>query len=294
MNDQKVRSASHSGSWYDSTKSTLDKKLSKWLSEASPMLQPNLLRAIIAPHAGYDYSGATAAWSYININPENYDTVFLLGPCHHKYIKGCGLTKCSIFETPLGNINIDTDTLDELSKNKFFIRVEKEDDEDEHSLEMHLPYIQKIFSKTNFKLVPIMVGSIDYQLEEYFAKIFQKYILNPKILFIISSDFCHWGNNFDYCPFDKNDGQIFKYIEKLDKTGIDYIEMQDPDKFLAYLKDTENTICGKNPITVLLYTLKISGLKTKTSLRFYTQSNQCKKKSDSSVSYGSIITYLDD
>ena len=267
MNDQKVRSASHSGSWYDSTKSTLDKKLSKWLSEASPMLQPNLLRAIIAPHAGYDYSGAPAAWSYININPENYDTVFLLGPCHHKYIKGCGLTKCSIFETPLGNINIDTDTLDELSKNKFFIRVEKEDDEDEHSLEMHLPYIQKIF---------------------------QKYILNPKILFIISSDFCHWGNNFDYCPFDKNDGQIFKYIEKLDKTGIDYIEMQDPDKFLAYLKDTENTICGKNPITVLLYTLKISGLKTKTSLRFYTQSNQCKKKSDSSVSYGSIITYLDD
>lgn len=294
MDDQKIRSASHSGTWYDSSKSTLDKKLSKWLSEASALTNTKLLRAIIAPHAGFEYSGPTAAWSYININPDNYDTVFLLGPCHHKYIKGCGLTKCSIFETPLGNIKVDTDILEDLSKNKNFIRIDKEDDEDEHSLEMQLPYIQKLFGKTNFKLVPIMVGSIDYTLEEYFAKIFAKYLKNPKNLFIISSDFCHWGNSFDYSPYDKSDGQIFQSIEKLDKKGIDCIELQDAEKFQAYLRETENTICGRNPITTFLYTLKLSGLKTKTSLRYYTQSNQCKKKSDTSVSYASIITYLDD
>jgi len=221
-------------------------------------------------------------------------TVFLLGPCHHKYVKGCGLTKCSLYETPLGNIPVDTDILDELSKNKYFVRIEKYDDEEEHSLEMHLPYIKKVFGEKQFKLVPVMVGSIDNALEEYFGKIFAKYLINSKNLFILSSDFCHWGNHFDYTPYDKNDGQIYQTIEKIDKWGIDCITQQDPEKFMQYLKETENTICGRNPIATFLFALKHSGLKTKTSLQFYTQSSQVKRKNDSSVSYASIVTYLDE
>jgi AmmeMemoRadiSam system protein B len=294
MNNSNVRSASHAGSWYDSDKSKLDKKLSKWLAEATPLTEIKLIRGIIGPHAGFEYSGPTAAWSYININPDNYSTVFLLGPCHHKYIKGCELTKSSTYQTPIGDITVDTEILDELAKIKHFLRVDKEDDEDEHSLEMHLPYIKKVFGDKQFKLVPIMVGSIDFSLEEYFGKIFGKYLQDPKNLFILSSDFCHWGSSFDYCPYDKNDGQIFQSIEKLDKKGIDCIQQQSPETFLNYLKETENTICGRNPIAVFLYALKNSGLNTKSTLRFYTQSSQVKKKNDSSVSYASIITYLDD
>jgi AmmeMemoRadiSam system protein B len=294
MNSEKIRSASHAGSWYDSSKNNLDKKLSQWLSQSNPVSQAQLIRGVIAPHAGYEYSGPTAAWSYININKENYDTVFLLGPCHHKYIKGCGLTKCTSYETPLGNIPVDTDILDELAKNKNFVRVEKVDDEEEHSIEMHLPYIKKVFGEKQFKLVPVMVGSIDNLLEEYFGKIFAKYLLNTKNLFVLSSDFCHWGNHFDYTPYDKNDGQIYQTIEKIDKWGIDCITQQDPEKFLDYLKETENTICGRNPIATFLFALKHSGLKTKTSLQYYTQSSQVKKKNDSSVSYASIVTYLDE
>jgi len=65
------------------------------------------LKAIIGPHAGYAYSGPCAAWSYINIDPTKYSRVFLLGPAHHTYTDGCALSKCSVFETPLGDIEID-------------------------------------------------------------------------------------------------------------------------------------------------------------------------------------------
>ena len=157
---------------------------------------------------------------------------------------------------------------------------------------MHLPYIKYVFGEQDIKLLPIMVGSLSPKSEEYFGKIFAEYLKDDKTLFIISSDFCHWGINFDYMPHNTNGGEIWQQIQKLDNEGISHITNQDPLAFLSYLNDTENTICGRHPINVFLYALKFSGLDTKTKLVSYKQSNQIKTKKHSSVSYASIITYL--
>lgn len=73
--------------------------------------------------------------------------MFLLGPSHHHYLSDCALSKCTEYETPLGNLKIDLDTVKELRSTKAFQDMSQSVDENEHSLEMHLPYIYKMLSK---------------------------------------------------------------------------------------------------------------------------------------------------
>jgi MEMO1 family protein len=158
---------------------------------------------------------------------------------------------------------------------------------------MHLPYIKKMFGEKEFKLVPIVVGSINYKKEQKYGKLLAEYVKDEETLFVISSDFCHWGQNFSYCPYDeKIDKKVSKYIEHLDRQGMDLIEEQDPKGFVNYLKKTENTICGRHPITVFLEAVKESGLSTITKFVKYAQSGEIKHKYDSSVSYAASYTII--
>jgi AmmeMemoRadiSam system protein B len=292
MESDKKRKASHAPGWYTDDKEELNESLNNWLSKATSMKDIPLLKAIIGPHAGYAYSGSTAAWAYININPLNYNKVFLLGPSHHKYLAGCGLPVCSTYETPLGDIKIDAEIVGKLAKEKGFIQLTKKEEEIEHSLEMHLPYIKKVFGDKEITLVPIMVGNLSNEAEQIFGKVFAEYVKEDKNLFIVSSDFCHWGSDFDFTYYEKKDGQIYESIEKLDKIGIGYIENQDIDGFTEYLEDTDNPICGRHPIGVFLNALRYSGLTTNSKLLHYKQSSKVTKSSQSSVSYAAIATYL--
>jgi AmmeMemoRadiSam system protein B len=93
MQASSVRRATHAGSWYTDNKETLDKELNKYLEQAQPSIgNTGQIKAIIGPHAGLIYSGPTAAWVYKLLKPKESLRVFLLGPCHHAYIKGCGIT----------------------------------------------------------------------------------------------------------------------------------------------------------------------------------------------------------
>ncbi len=93
-------------------------------------------------------------------------------------------------------------------------------DEDEHSIEMQLSFVAKVMEKKrgNFKVVPVMVGGISSEKEKMYGQLFAKYFLNKRTLFVISSDFCHWGNRFDYTYYDERQGEIWRSIENLDKT----------------------------------------------------------------------------
>jgi AmmeMemoRadiSam system protein B len=157
---------------------------------------------------------------------------------------------------------------------------------------MHLPYLKYIFGDNEFSLVPIMVGNIDKKMEQFFGEILSEYLKDDKSLFIISSDFCHWGKSFDYTPFDKSSGDVSEFVEKLDKEGINLIESQNADGFVSYLEETENTICGRHPISVFLYALQFSKLACKTELLSYTQSSKVKTIRQSSVSYAAISSKL--
>lgn len=96
-------------------------------------------------------------------------------------------------------------------------------DEQEHSIEMQLSYIAKVMSpkgQNNFKIVPILVGALSNESEALYGKLLAKYLLEPGNVFVISSDFCHWGSRFNYQFYNKNWGEIYESIERLDKMVI--------------------------------------------------------------------------
>jgi len=283
------RRATHSGSWYTDSGSELGKQLDKWLNDAELSFGP--ARAIIAPHAGYSYCGANGGYAYRQVSPAVVKRIFILGPCHHVRISTCALSNFTMMKTPLYDLKVDTEINKELAE-VGFTYIPKDADEDEHSIEMHLPYIAKVMEdfRDQFTIIPIMVGGLTPEKEAFYGEKLAEYLANPQNLFVISSDFCHWGERFRYTNYDESCGPIYKSIENLDKQGMDIIESLSPKEFTKYLKNCGNTICGRHPIGVLLQCVStLQARNYKMSLKFlkYDQSSKCKDFLDSSVSYAS-------
>lgn len=290
-----MRKALHAGSWYTDKSEVLEKQLRTYLESAQPgtlkkVAPGGRLRALIGPHAGYSYSGKTAAYGYVDIDPTQVKKIFLLGPSHHVYLDGCAVSGAKKYETPIGDIEVDNEVCRALERTGHFQRMNLRVDEEEHSLEMHLPYIAHVMKGHEFTLVPIMVGAIDAKSEQLYGKVLSEYFDKPGHLFIISSDFCHWGTRFRFTFFDKSQGQIWNSIETLDKMGMKLIEKKSAQEFRTYLEDYGNTICGRHPISVFLQVVNHSET---AEIKFvhYEQSSKCHSMSDSSVSYASAICF---
>lgn len=288
------RSASHAGSWYVSDGAELNKQLCQWLDCADLTYGP--ARAIISPHAGYSYCGDTAGWGFRQISPAVVKRIFILGPSHYVRLRSCALSQCTTYKTPLYDLKVDQDVNKELRKTNLFQWMDLKTDEDEHSIEMQLPYIAKAMEdfKNQFTVIPIMVGSLSFEQEAQYGEILAPYLADPQNLFVISSDFCHWGERFRYTYTEKACGSIYRSIEKLDKMGMDIIETLRPKCFNDYMKRYNNTICGRHPIGVFLQCCdKLAQGGCQLSFRFlkYSQSSQVTDAHDSSVSYaaGSLI-----
>uniref|UniRef100_A0A8C6QZK5 Protein MEMO1 n=1 Tax=Nannospalax galili TaxID=1026970 RepID=A0A8C6QZK5_NANGA len=228
------REASHAGSWYTASGPQLNAQLEGWLSQVQSTKRP--ARAIIAPHAGYTY---------------------------------CGV---DIYRTPLYDLRIDQKIYGELWKTGMFERMSLQTDEDEHSIEMHLPYTAKALEshKDEFTVIPVLVGALSESKEQEFGKLFSKYLADPSNLFVVSSDFCQWGQRFRYTYYDESQGEIYRSIEHLDKMGL----IKKPPTFsecsVFYMAITE---------------LQKNGMNMSFSFLNYAQSSQCRNWQDSSVSY---------
>lgn len=200
-------------------------------------------------------------------------------------------------------------------------------DEDEHSLEMQLPYIYKLLSRTFASpdlfplLVPILVGATTPSAERAYGALLAPYLADPSSVFIISSDFCHWGSRFSYtyylpssssAPADgyalrssksrnspPTDPPIYESIVRLDKLSMEAIESGSHEKLVQNLKETGNTVCGRHPIGVLMAAME--ALRDEGKLpedggrcRFvrYERSGEVREVSESSVSYASAFAIV--
>ena len=296
----RVRNASHAGSWYNDNAKELDLQLSTWLANVGPAI--GQARAIISPHAGYSYCGETAAYAFKQIAADKVKRIFVLGPSHVVYLSGCALTTCSKYHTPLGDLIVDRNINNELFNNHDapFEWMCIRNEESEHSIEMQMPFIAKIMknrSPDSYKIVPILVGSLSASRQLAYGKIFAKYIADPQNVFVISSDFCHWGNRFRYTPNDPSTGrEIHQQISDLDQHGMDLIATLEPTLFNEYLKKTQNTICGRNPICVMLQAAEhfrqMNNHKGEFRFLKYSQSNKCHSVHDSSVSYAAGALFI--
>jgi MEMO1 family protein len=294
-------------------------ELSGWLDKVQgtdPAYPIAGCKAIIAPHAGYSYSGSAAAWAYKAIDSTGIKRVFILGPSHHLYLDGCALSGCKKYATPVGDLPIDLDTIKELRETGKFESLEIDADEAEHSLEMHLPYVRTIFKGMDISIVPIMVGAISKSSETDYGQLLAPYLAREDTFCVVSSDFCHWGTRFSYTYYypepkpsiepgvrlsravaPSTSHPIYESISRLDHEAMEILTLSPAvastahAEFAEYLSKTKNTICGRHPIGVLLSAL--AALEESKDVHpvikwvRYEQSSACETIRDSSVSYAS-------
>lgn len=284
--NEKIRLPHFAGSWYPLQAAILDKDMSKFLDNAkTTQSDTDNILALIAPHAGYMFSGQTAAFAYRLLSSNKYKRVFLLGPSHHIPFKGAVLPKEDIFETPLGELVVDKTTVNRLLQKPYFNQDSSVFDT-EHSLEMQLPWIRKTLGKV--KLIPIAVGMVGAPEVEQIAEAI-KCELTDGDLVIVSSDFTHYGPRFDYQPFlnEKNQISLQAKIKELDLQAFNCVKTCDSQTLLDFYSRTSDTICGIYPTAVLLSLLP-AGAQAKL-LNYRTSQDFDKDPDGNSVTYMSII-----
>ncbi|MFT5209891.1 MAG: AmmeMemoRadiSam system protein B/AmmeMemoRadiSam system protein A [Flavobacterium sp.] len=182
-----IRRAAIAGSFYPNNKEELKVTVDHMLSLVSSQSSDTPAKALIAPHAGYIYSGTIAAEAYINIDPK-IKKVVLLGPSHHVAFRGMAMSSAKFFETPLGKIEIDSASQKKISTlSNVTIAVNDQAHEKEHSIEIHLPFLQSRLG--HFKLIPIVVGDAS---KEEVAEVLEILWGGPETLILISSDLSHF------------------------------------------------------------------------------------------------------
>jgi len=120
------------------------------------------------------------------------DRIFILGPSHHHFTRICELSRHSLYATPLSPLRLDDAVIAALRSTRAFDEMSTRVDEEEHSIEMQLPFLAHVMRarKKPFTIVPILVGALTTKSEAEFAKILQPYFADPRNFFVISSDFC--------------------------------------------------------------------------------------------------------
>lgn len=262
-------------------------------------------KAIIVPHAGYRYSGRTAAHAYKSVKPDGIKRVFIIGPCHFQYVDGCALPDPALrqYDTPLGSLQLDLATIGEL-RNQVeapFRSLRILEDEEEHSIEMQLPFVKQMFhDRADISIVPIYVGSIAQNDERLYGRVLARYFDDPSSLFIISSDFCHWGYRYRFTPTELSstasilfaEGSMNAQIEALDRQAFDLLTAQDSEGFTKYLTTTGNTICGRNGLLIFMQILRQAQSRVKIDFVHYSQSTilpSLVSKGESCVSYAAGV-----
>jgi hypothetical protein len=196
-------------------------------------------KALIVPHAGYSYSGPVAAAAYARLRPyrEQYTRVILLGPAHRIAITGLALSGADMFRTPLGDVPLDKGAINAL--NIAGVRIFDAAHQLEHSLEVHLPFLQTVIK--SFSLVPLVVGDA---APEAVAEVIDAMWGGPETLIVVSSDLSHY---LSYDEARAADLATCEAIENMRERGIDH-----------------DGACGATPIGGLLIATKRRGMQVTT------------------------------
>ena len=276
--DKKVLVSKLAGNWYSNKKEELEKELAVYLDNADYKGQKNI-KALILPHAGYKYSGGVAAYGIKQITNKSINRVIILGPSHRYYLENnISVPPFTHYRTPLGEIPLDTKFMEKLSES-CYVKSIGNVHEYEHSVQIELPLLQMVLGE--FTLVPIVVGRLNEYVASEIAKILHSLIDNETFV-IVSSDFCHYGENYGYVPFIDD---IEENIKRLDMRASFYIQNKDASGFYNFLSETGATICGRYAIGILLFMLSSN---FNVQIMHYDTSGRITGDFSNSVSYFSI------
>ena len=241
-----IKQPEFTGQFYPQEKNELTKMIDGFFKKADPNPISGDIFMLISPHAGYVYSGQTAAFGYKLIKSKSYKTVIILGTCHHRLFSGAAIYSNGAFSTSLGSIDIDEEFIRKLVGKDPEVFMDESAFSNEHSIEVQLPFIQKVLK--GVKIVPVVVGDCSLESCKKIATLLSKAIGRRRdVLVVVSTDLYH---GYDFQEADMIDAVTLNLIRKMDYDGLYYA-----------LRDEKAQACGGIAIVIALSLTKEQGCK---------------------------------
>jgi hypothetical protein len=250
------RSSIHAGTWYPETSSELKSKIDSYLGSAAGKVSGEVF-ALVAPHAGYMYSGPVAAFAYKAVQGRNYDDVIVIGPSHHHGFNGTSIDTMAGRSTPLGKVDFDLSLARKLMKADKIMRYEPAAHEAEHSTEIQIPFLQMVLKK--FQVLEIIMGSQDYQTCQKLSEAIINAVQGRKVLIVASSDLSHYHGQAE--------------AESLDNRVVKAVSEFNPELLNKLLSADSCEACGGGPIVTALILARKMGATRAQNLTYATSGN---------------------
>lgn len=228
MPERSVREPAVAGQFYPAAPEQLRHSIEGYMDQASLPADLGRVRAVVAPHAGYVYSGPTAGYAFKALKqlPERSRTIFLLGPAHRVPVMGVALGDYSAFRTPLGDVPIAVELVADMVETTSFYSRTPRAHKPEHSLEVEIPFLQA--SLGSFELVPMLFGQVDPG--EVAADLIDR--VGEDDLIVVSSDLSHFH---DYNTAERRDRDLLNALLEGDERDV-----------------RQGEACGRAPVMALM------------------------------------------
>lgn len=232
---KKIRPPHVAGYFYPADPVTLQNEIKRMLDEAKSTETFEKIAGIVSPHAGYMYSGKTAAYAYNTLKGKNYKTAIVISPSHAEYFPGISVYDGDAYETPLGVVEIDEEKANQLVEGSKLIFRGIQGHRREHALEVQIPFLQSVLS--DFKIVPVVMGDQSNVFIDELAKKLAE-VTDDKTIIVASSDLSHF---YSANEADKLDSIVEKRINDFN------YELLQKD-----LQSHKCEACGGGPIVAMM------------------------------------------
>lgn len=270
-----IRPSPIAGQWYSGNPKQLAAEVDQFINQAFIPSLPGKVLAIVVPHAGYRYSGHVAGYGFAAIKDEKPEIVVVISPMHHPYRESFLVTAHSAYSTPLGLMPVDRDLVDETSRllvEQDFPPVKAITFDPEHSLEIELPFLQRVYTHP-YRFLPIMVKS-PFRAETKALGTALYQVLNDKsFILIASTDLSHFYPQ--------------RVAEQLDHNMLQAITALSPDQMFDLEKRDGGYACGLSGVASVIDCCSLFGAKKAVLLKQAT-SGEVTGDFNSVVGYGSV------
>jgi MEMO1 family protein len=266
-----IRPSPIAGRWYPGDSTRLASTIDEFLAGADVPAIPGQVIGLLAPHAGYRYSGPVAGHAFKPVRSMDIDTVVVIGPSHHRYQADILTTGHAAFHTPLGDVPVDHAALETLRQT---VPVEPVRWDAEHALEIELPFLQRVLG--DFHLIPLALIDQSLHTAETLGHALGTILAGRKALLVASSDLSHF--------YPQSTANTF------DRAMLDAVGAFDPVRVLHLETQGQGFACGRGAIAAVMIAARDLGADTAWIVDYAT-SGDITQDYDQVVGYGAAVFF---
>jgi AmmeMemoRadiSam system protein B len=238
-----IRPPAAAGMFYPDDADQLRNEVSGLISSEPPTKLSGSVFALVVPHAGYMYSGYTAARAFALLQGLKIGTIVLVGPSHREYFDGISIFPGAAYQTPLGTVIVDEEMRTEMLEKFSSVQSSLQGHRSEHSLEVQLPFLQHVAHES--KILPIIMGDQRRNYCVQLAEALAESVRGKNVLLVASSDLSH------YYPYE--------VAQRLDAVVLSSLQNLDEKQLMHDLETERTEACGGGPVVAVLTAAKMMG-----------------------------------